>query len=230
MSRLSPLIDLQAIDQQMRDVQRVVDDIPLRKDKEARRLDELREQLETAGAQLKQAKATVDQAELEVSSLREKITKLRQQQMALKTNKEFKAMEIEIATLEQAIDRQESAQLSAMERLEPEQKQLQECQRRLDEEQTVITAYQDDLDVQLQDARKRLEQLAQQRDALVGTVEPDLYEVYQRLSAGKWPVLVKVVGDSCGGCHMTQPPSTKHLARMRDGTAHCQFCGRMLYD
>lgn len=230
MSSLSPLIELQSIDQKIRELNQIIVDIPIRKNNETQRLAELQNALNAAQSGYQKAQQYVDEAELEVNSLRDKVVKLRQQQMTLKTNKEFKAMELEIATVEQAIDRQENIQLQNMDRLDPERKQVEACQARLDEEQSVVDEYIADLDAQMTDAQERVAELDKSRQTAAEQVDPELLSVYQRLSAGKWPVLVRFEGDSCGGCHMKQPPAVKHLARRNDGTANCQFCGRLLYE
>ena len=98
MTIVQPLLALQGIDSRMRALQQEARDIPLRKEQEQERLRGAQEALSAAQAGFKSAQARVDEAELDVKDRREKINKLRQQQMTLKTNKEFAAMNLEIAT------------------------------------------------------------------------------------------------------------------------------------
>lgn len=229
MSKMDPLIELQSIDSEIRDLRQIIDDAPGRKEQEARRLTSLKEELASSENDLNTVRREVDQAELEVNTLRDKLLKLKQQQMALKTNKEFKAMELEIAMLEQEIDHCETGLLSAMEKIGPAEKRVGENRSRLDEEEQLVAEYQRDLDLQIEDASERLEQMTRERESAAGNVDPEILDTYTRLSAGKWPAVVAIEKDACGGCHMTQPPSVKHLARRGDGTAVCHFCGRILF-
>ncbi len=85
--------------------------------------------LSEAQAAQKSAQARVDEAELDIKSHRDKITALRGQQINLRTNKEFAAMNLEIATIEGKIEMCESRQVAALDHLAAMRVRVGECQK-----------------------------------------------------------------------------------------------------
>ncbi len=225
---MAPLADLQAIDSRLRELRQIIADIPLRRAREEDRIKDDRDSLAGAREALKNAQANVAQSELEANACREKIIKLKQQQMTLKTNKEFKAMEKEIRGFETELDQCENRQIEAMEEVEPARRRLEECEERLNEEQATVEAYIRQIEERLKESQSALDACALEREAHVKKVPEDMLRSYERLLQNKWPPVVKLEGNVCGGCHMTQPPSAMHNLRRGNAIVGCQFCGRML--
>ena len=160
MSIVQPLLVLQEIDTRIRALQQEARDIPLRKELEKKRLVGAQEALTAAQAALKNAQARVGEAELEVKSRREKINTLRGQQINLKTNKEFAAMNLEIATIEGQIDTYESRQVTALDGLVPARAVVADCEKKLQEDKSVVDGYIQELDARLTVVQAELKQPA----------------------------------------------------------------------
>lgn len=229
MTIVQPLLALQEIDSRIRLLQQEARDIPQRKQQEQERLRGAQEALASAQAGLKGAQARVDDAELDVKDRREKINKLRQQQATLKTNKEFAAMNLEIATIEGQIDNCEARQVAAMDDVKPARARVSDAEKRLQEEKAVIDGYTGELDKRLAAVQAELKQAEADRQAAAKTVPPAFLTVYGRLVTRRWPPVVPLEGNACGGCHLTQPPSVPHSVRRNTNLVACQSCGRILY-
>lgn len=230
MSIVQPLLTLQEIDARIRALQQEARDIPLRKEEEKKRLSGAQTALAEAQAGLKNAQARVDEAEMEVKDRREKINKLRSQQLTLKTNKEFAAMNLEIATIEGQIELFEARQVAALDGVGVARTRLGECEKRLQEEKAVVDGYLHELDTRLAAVQADLQQNEASRAEALKSVPPQFATVYARLLARRWPPVVPLEGNACGGCHLTQPPSVSHVVRRNNSVVVCQTCGRILYN
>lgn len=229
MNIVQPLLALQEIDARLRVLQQEARDIPLRKSQEQGRLRGAQEALAQAQAGLKTAQVRVNDAEGDVKDRREKINKLRQQQLTLKTNKEFAAINLEIATIEGQIDTSEARQVAAMDALVPAQARVKEAEGLLQEQQSVVDGYLKELDARLATVQQEIQQAETDRLAAAKNVAPTFLTHYTRLVVRRWPPVVPLEGQACGGCHLTQPPSVPHSVRHNSSLVACQSCGRILY-
>lgn len=229
MSIVEPLLALQEIDARIRVLQRESRDIPIRKEEEKGRLRGALASLAETQANLKAALARVDEAELDVKDCKERITKLRQQQVTLKTNKEFAAMNLEVATIEGKIETVEARQIAAMDQVTAARALVSESERRLKEEQAAVDGYVQELDGRLAVVASELKEAEVARQAAVQRVPPAFMVSYNRLIERRWPPVVALEGTSCGGCHLMQPPSVPHAVRRNNSLVACQSCGRILH-
>jgi len=228
-SIVQPLLVLQEIDARIRALQQEARDIPLRKEQEKKRLTGAQEALSEAQKNLKAGQARVDEAELEVKARREKINTLRGQQINLKTNKEFAAMNLEIATIEGQIETQEARQVNALDALVPARATLSDCENRLQDDKSVVDGYLKELDTRLAIVQAELKQAEAERLEALKAVPPAFALTYSRLVQRRWPPVAALEGNACGGCHLTQPPSVAHVVRRNNSLVVCQMCGRILY-
>ncbi len=230
MITIDGLVALQDHDQQIRELKKQIDDIPARKAQEQGRLQDDIDALGAAQQLLKANQAAVSEVELEIASLKEKIKKLRQQQMTLKTNKEFKAIDHEVEMIEGQIGRLEDKELVAMEEIEPAKARAAEIEGRFADEKASVDRYVKELDERLAHIRTEHDQLETDRIPLAEAVgDPRWLKYYDRVSITKFPAVVKLQKGVCGGCHMTLPPAVPHQIRRQTEIVTCSFCSRILF-
>ncbi len=228
---IEKMLILQDHDVRIREIERELTDIPERKRVEDQRLTGHRAEVTAAEGRHKARQAAIKQFELDVQSHREHILKLRRQQMDLKTNKEFAAIESEIKGIETAIRGLEDQELDLMAQMEDANRALEISKRELAEEAEVVQK-----DVKAWDARAaELEQeLAESRTerarALATIGQADWVAMYDRVFARKDRALVPLEAGVCGGCHMKLPPYVVHEVKRRNALVPCGYCGRMLYE
>jgi len=232
-SVIDDLVALQNHDAIIRELEQQVKDIPLRKEQELGRLKTEQDALEAAQAAVKSVKLTIGQAELDIQQKNEAIVKLKQQQMTLKTNKEFAAMSVEIRQAEQALQHAEYDYAACMDRLEPAERAEQECQAKYDTASEAVNSYVAELDERLTQAESDLAQALEDRKALRTPLDvPESRRhlmYYERLSAKRWPAMVRINDGVCSGCLMNLPPAKAQAARRATDLVTCDFCGRMVY-
>ena len=227
---IEQLLVLQACDQEIRRLRKEVDDIPLRKQQIESRLGAHKEGQAQAEHALLEAKARIKHLEGEIDAARQQIQKFREQQLQIKSNDGYKALEKEIATAQMGIRGLEDQELAAMEAVEEAKTAAAGRHEALAKEQVRV-----DGEIQafmqrssgLGDELKRKEE---ERKQLVAEIDPTWLARYERLFAKQRDAAIALVEHgTCGSCHMKLSPSQVVEARKSDTLTLCDFCGRMLY-
>ena len=230
MSVVKPLLNLQEIDDRIRNLQQEIHDIPLRKAQEEERLNGVRELLAKVQAELKSAQLRVNEIESEVSARRDKIQSIKKNQVLLKTNKEFQMYNLEIAKIEAEIDNYEARQLAAMDEVGPVKLKVSEVDEQLKTDQAAVDVDLSELDERLAAVREQMEVEEHKRNEATKHVTPQFLLYYERLRTKRWPVVVMLdTNNVCKGCNLVQPPSVGQMVRRNQGIVPCQMCGRILY-
>ena len=229
MTEIEKLLTLQTTDLQIRAVQAELNDIPARKKAEELRLKEHREALEAAEARLKAQQVSIKNLEGDVQVNREKIAKLRQQQMTLKTNKEFKAMEEEVSGVQSVISSLEDRELVLMEEMEMLRDEVAARQSDLKQEESALAVDVDVLDKRAGELSVQLEKEQKDRAALASDIDREWLSRYETIISRRDKAIVSSNGGNCGGCHMKLPPAVVNGVKRRDQMTCCDFCGRLLY-
>ena len=227
---IEQLLVLQACDQEIRRLRKEMQDIPLRKQQIESRLNAHKDGLAQAEHALLETKARIKHLEGEIEAARQQIKKFRDQQLQIKSNIEYKALEKEIATSQSGIRKLEDDELGAMEAVEAalgaaqaRHDALAKEQVRVDEELKAFLARTAGLGADLQ--RKE-----EERQALAAAIEPVWLARYERIFAKQRDAAIALVEHgTCGSCHMKLSPSQVVDARKADTLTLCDFCGRMLY-
>lgn len=226
---IEKLLQIQEQDIRITRLEREIADLPKRKAEIEQRLEEHRKAIHDAKEALKAQLAEMKNAETDVEGRRQGIRKLREQQMQVKTNREFKAIEDEVATAGKGIRGVEDGMLDLMEKVEAAQTNVRAREKDLKVEEEAVR-----LDVAVMEKRGQaiageLAQVVEHRKALAAEADPAWLEPYDRIFRSKKDRgLVPVENGICSGCHMKLPPYLCHEARKQVEIVSCEFCGRML--
>ncbi|MBN1556988.1 MAG: hypothetical protein JW951_02445 [Lentisphaerae bacterium] len=223
------LLAVQEHDLRIRAMEREQRDIPARQEEERGRLEQHRAALAEAQDALKAKQADVKALELETDAGRGKIDKLRRQQLDLKTNKEFKAMDQEIAVIEAEIAQVEDRELVQMEEIERLRGKVETRRRELAAEEAAVNDVVAELDQRAAGLEARLGKARAERAVAAADADPEWLARYDRIFERKEPALVALEDGICGGCHMKLPPAVAHDARRGDRMVSCSYCQRLLY-
>jgi predicted nucleic acid-binding Zn-ribbon protein len=232
---MTPLIEklliLQDRDLRILKFEKELADIPLRKAAIDSMLDDHRQAVVKTKEVLKGRQAEIKKAELEIESFREKIRKYRDQQMQLKNNQEFRAMEKEIEGVTKSIRQMEDRILEIMETVEAAQADVKSHEEALKAEEGSVKHEIVAIDVRATDIMTELDDVKKCRAALASELDPVRISQYDRMFRNKKDKVLVAVEDNgtCGGCHMKLPPYICHGARKQTEVVACGYCGRMLY-
>jgi len=227
-SEIEKLLTLQEIDSRIREIERELKDIPERQERERLRLEEHQAEVVQAEEALHAKQAQLKELELEVDAEQEKITKLRQQQVEIKTNKEFKALESEISGHQAQIKGIEDGELGMMEEVDALQRALQEKRQALKEEEAAVEGDVAAWSTRSSELQSQVEAKRAERGSAVEGIDREWLACYERIFSRKDKALVPLEDGFCGGCHMQQPPYVVHDTKKRTKIVLCGTCGRML--
>ena len=228
--QIEMLVELQKLDSEIFDRKKVLDEVPIR-------IKELEDELEAKSASLKgqeeglkKLKISQKQKEMDLETKEQGIKKHQGQLHQIKTNKEYSALEKEIASLkadnslleEEIIklldqtDEMQKAVSGEREALEVEKKKAAEEKKKIEAEKNKSQAELNDLNA------KRLE--------FVKNVDPGILPKYERILRSKMGVaVVSIAGDACGGCNMSLPPQVINEVKLRAAFVFCENCARILH-
>lgn len=223
------LLAVQECDIRCHEIERTLREIPARQKAEAERLVKREREVAETEKALKDAQSGLKQLELDVEARRDRVRKLRQQQMEVKTNKEFTAIELEIKQSDVGTRGVEDQELTAMEVVEGLKRRVAEAKDALKAEHDAVQTEVKAMEARAEHLRNELKGLTARRAELVPAVSSDWMAAYQRISARRERALVPIIDATCGGCHMKLPPAVYHSTRRQGSIATCDFCARLLY-
>lgn len=227
---IEQLLVLQACDQEIRRLRREMEDIPLRKQQIESRLSAHKEGSAQAEHALLEAQARIKHLEGEIEAARQHIKKYRDQQLQIKSNDGYKALEKEIATAQSGIRKLEDQELEAMEAVEKARAEVAARREALAKEQVRVGAEVKTFLDRSAGIGEELQRKEEERKALVVDIDPVWRSRYERLFAKQRDAAIALVEHgTCGSCHMKLSPSQVVDSRKADTLTLCDFCGRMLY-
>lgn len=223
------LLVLQECDIKIRSMEKELKDIPERQEQERTRLIEHKKALADAEERLKTKQSEIKQFELENEVRREKISKFRQQQLEIKTNQEFKAIEVEIKNVESAITGAEDIELNLMENFDEIRHDVEARRDALEKENVSVEEDIRLLNERAQNIKIELDNVRAERNGKLSGIDTDWLRQYERVISHKDVALVQLVDGICSGCHMKLPPSVVHDVKKQSQIVSCDYCGRLLY-
>ena len=187
--------------------------------------------LEKAKADLKALRAAMHTREMEIECERQNIRKLRDQQVQVKTNNEYKALNTQIAHVEKKIIEMEDSEIKLMEQADQLESKAGEIQGALAGEQARFKLEMTQLEQRRATLDSDLAQLKSERATLASDIDGEWLKRYNILMENKKDAVLVAMdkGGTCGGCHMHLSPQVLHNVRGESSMVSCSYCGRMLY-
>lgn len=168
--------------------------------------------------------------EVELQAKEEGIKKLQAQLYQLKTNKEYQAMEKEIAGQRADVSVIEEEIIKIFDQIDEcakgaakEKEALTQGRKVFDEEKKKIETSSSQMEAALQKLNAERSELAQKVDKVY-------LSKYDRILHSKNGLaMVSVEHDACGGCNINLPPQVINEIRLKEELIFCGSCARILY-
>jgi len=194
------------------------------------RLNRQRQSIEEKKAHLKALRTESHSKETIIRGIDEEIKKLTIQLNTTRNNKEYAAVQHEIAGKKadsSCIEDQVLALMAEIEDIERDIRELDgsvaQIQREYDEEARGVERDLKDLDA-------RIAAFQATRATLAASVDEELLTEYERIAAKKGAsALAAVVSNTCQGCFMQLPPQFGNVLRGGRQVVRCPSCARLLY-
>lgn len=227
---LQHLIHLQDLDLHAERIRRRIDDIPRAQQALETRLDAAKAAREDVKVRAAANQAARRENEKELSGVQGRLSKYKDQLMAVKTNKEYQAMQHEIAAAESAVRAIEDKELDRMEEAEKLSVEQKNADAALKREQTDVAREQQALDAERQQLGRDLERLTAERREVTARISKETLALFDRLAAARKGIAVAEARDGlCTVCHVRLRPQVFNDVRRNDAIVQCDSCTRILY-
>jgi uncharacterized protein len=227
---LERLVRLQQIETAAEQARRRLETLPADHQTLDSRLAAGREAVEAAKARLAASAAARRDIEKGLAVVQSRLSKFKDQLMEVKTNKEYQAMQKEIATAEREVRSFEDRILDRMEEAEGLQGELTQAERALRQEEGAIADERRTLDAERDRIEAALAKLTTDRAALVGDIAAPAFALFDHISRSrKPPAVVEAREGHCSFCHVRLRPQVFNEVRRNDALIQCESCQRILY-
>jgi predicted nucleic acid-binding Zn-ribbon protein len=229
-SEIPHLIQLQELDLASERIRRRVADIPLSIAALDSRLADRTATVAAIKARIAASQESRRETEKELATVQARLSKYKGQLMEVKTNKEYQAMQHEIAAAEQVVREHEDRLLDRMEEQETLSAELKQAEAALKTEQVALTAEKQKIEAERGELEKTLAQHTAERSALAGRVSRPALELFEHVAKHRRGVAMSEArAGSCTQCHVRMRPQVFNEVRRNDALHQCDSCSRILY-
>jgi predicted nucleic acid-binding Zn-ribbon protein len=209
-----------------------------------RRLAEAPERIAALDAALAAARGAVEQAkqaladnqaarrliEKDLAVVQQRQSKYKDQLMEVKTNREYHAMQTEIATANAEVGKLEERILVGMMEADDLTARLRSAEQAMAAEETRVGAERAAIESEAAGMESLAATLAREREAVVSALPRPLIELFDRISKGRHGLAVVAARDErCSECHVRLRPQVFNQVRRNDQIVQCDSCQRILY-
>lgn len=227
---LEKILVIQERDQRIARIQQQLADIPARREQIEFALKDQKAAVEIAESEMQRIQLSIKEDEGEIEDRKSKILRYRQQQMDVKNNDEYRALNNEIFAEETHVKELEDKEIKHMEDLEAHKKVLAERQAVLDSDREGIADDIKLLEERVANLEAQLKEIESDRAAKASDINDEWLFAYERIMKNKKDsAVVAIQGATCTGCFMNVTPQTIHHARHLETITSCEYCGRLVY-
>jgi hypothetical protein len=228
---LQRLIRLQQLESTIADARATIASHPQRLADADARLTESKQAVEAAKGRLKENHEARRNLEKDVAVYQGRLTKFKDQLSLVKTNKEYQAMQHEIATAQSDLGAVEEKMLERMLDADTITADVKRAETALAARHKEIDTKKKDLAQELISVEASLTQATKERAELVKDLEPRLMALFEQVArARKGVAICGATRDGlCSLCHVRLRPPVFQQVRHNDSIIQCESCQRVLY-
>lgn len=228
---LDRLIKLQHLDSRIHDARQTIAGQPQRLADTEARLADAQAALETARHRLKHCHDARRALEKDAALYQGRLTKFKDQLSAVKTNREYTAMQHEIATAQSELGAAEEKVLERMMEADALEAEVKQGEAALAAQRRQAEAEKKELAEELATLQESLTKASESRAALLKELEPRLVALFEQVArARKGVALCSATRDGlCSVCHVRLRPAVFQQVRHNDTIVQCDSCQRILY-
>ncbi len=187
---------------------------------------------DVAGVKARIAAALAERRDIEKEHavIQARLSKFKTQLMDVKTNKEYQAMQKEMAVAEREVRSYEDRLIEHMELAETFAGELRTAESALKREQAEVSREQAALDLERAQLEQERARLTTAREAVMAKLPADAVALFQRIAHGRKGVAVAEAREGlCTVCHVRLRPQMFNQVRRNDALNQCDSCTRILY-
>ena len=227
---ITSLLALQDLETRAEDARKRLADAPVRIDALDAKLADATQALEKAKAALAVSRAVKQELEKEASVAEQRVSKYKEQLMQAKDNKQFHALQHEIATFSTEVERIEGIELERMLEIDERAAVVKAAEGTLAADKKSGAAEKTAIAADSAALKDALAALLTDRAELVKTIEPRLLATFEQVAKGRKGIgIARVVDGLCSACRVRVRPHLYNQIRAGDQILQCESCVRILY-
>lgn len=228
---LERLIKLQHLDTRIDDAKRTIASQPERLAAADTRLHEAQQAVEAAKQRFMTSQDARRALERDAAVYQGRLTKFKDQLSAVKTNREYQAMQHEIATAQQELGAAEEKVLERMMEGDALAVEIKKTESVLAVQQKEVDAEKKALAAELKTMEQTLKETTSARASLVAELPRHLVVLFDQVSKVRKGVAIctATYDGLCSVCHVRLRPVVFQQVRHNDTIVQCEVCQRILY-
>ena len=228
---LERLIQLQRLESTIADARSRIAAHPQRLADAEARLASAAQALEVAKQRLKDSQEARRTVEKDAAVFQGRLTKFKDQLAAVKTNREYQAMQHEIETAQRDLGVAEEKVLERMMEADGLAGDIKQAEASFAADRKEIEAEKTLLHDELASVETSLKTASEARAALMQNLEPRLVATFEQVARVRKGVAVTTATRDglCSVCHVRLRPQVFQLVRQNDSIIQCDSCQRILY-
>ena len=228
---LQRLIKLQQLESTLADARATLAAHPQRLADADARLNESKQAVEAAKGRLKENQEARRNLEKDVAVYQGRLTKFKDQLSLVKTNKEYQAMQNEIATAQSDLGGVEEKVLELMLEADTITADVKRTEAALTTRQKEIDKEKKELTEELASVETSLKAASEARAELVKDLDARLMAIFEQVARVRKGVAISTATRDglCAACHVRLRPFVFQQIRQNDAIIQCESCHRILY-
>jgi predicted nucleic acid-binding Zn-ribbon protein len=227
--QITALESLQHLDLELRDLQETLGKYPQEISRCKDQLEKVKESIGNAKGGLEQVIKKKEKSELQLAQNQDAIKKAEQRLFAIKTYKEYEALQKEISETKRAnleLEEQILKEMEEAEKLETlvKEKELELSQKEKDYER-VVTEY----TPKINELTSAYEIKRSEKQQVASLLSHDILSMYERIKKRNGVALAPARDEVCTGCNMNIPPQLFNEVLTLSRMIQCPNCHRILY-
>ena len=167
--------------------------------------------------------------EKELAQVQSRLSRFKEQLMDVKTNKEYQAMQVEIAGSEAEVRRLEDGILEQLIEADELQAGVERAERRLADDRAAIEAERAGLEREQVELEQRVGQLEADRKRQVGLLAPHILSLFETVARHRSVAVVEARDGRCSSCQVRLRPQLFNHVRLNERLIQCESCQRILF-
>ena len=229
MSSIQNIMDLQNIDSELKEIEDLLGDLPLKvsalREEESSLIQSIgdgKERLQSIGLEINKLMGQIDDYNL-------KIDKQKDQLFLVTNNRQYDALQTEIDNHKSDLDLKENIILELTEEKEELEKKVQEEEENLDELSSDLIKRRERLEELIGESSEKKKKLEKERASHSSLIKENILMRYNKIyEARDGLAVVPITGSGCGGCGAFIPPQIISEVRAKKNFQNCESCSRFL--
>lgn len=227
---LDRLVRLQQLDNSVTASCQAIDTFPAKSDALNARIEQRASALGNVEHRLTDHKTARRELEKDVAQVQMRLTQFKEQLLKVKTNKEYQALQEEIANAETEVQRLEDQILERMLKGDELNAEMTAAKQAVESERQAVSTERNALEKERDNLQAKVDQHLFDRNSLVAEISVQTMALFDTLSHGRKGVaLCEARNGRCSVCQVRLRPQLYNELRRNTALLQCESCQRILY-